>query len=137
MALLLFCTPMAAQAQNEDLDISAEPLCFQVRNEAEFTVIGTVSTDFYTRPDGIRTRHRSNFRFSPAGSIDETTGEPSDRKTFCASGPFFPGRKMELKLKTLIPVFTCKTRVDQGEIIITGRRRADDDGVDMIAYCFD
>lgn len=128
---------MDAIAQNENLDISAEPICFTVRNQATFSVIGMISTDYFTRPDGIRTRHRSNFRFQPAGSIDKKTGKPKDRQDFCTSGPFFPDRKMEIQLKTLIPVFTCKTRIDQGEIIIEGRRRADDSGVEMAAVCFD
>lgn len=131
------CLPSVVFAQNEFLDITPEPICFTIRNTADFRVLGNVSTDYFMRPDGIRARHSSNFRLQSAGSVDSRTGKPDDRMTACSSGPFLPGRKLDFQLKTIIPVFSCRTRVDQGEIIVVGNRRADDSGVEMRALCFD
>jgi hypothetical protein len=106
----VFMTPVHASAQA----VLSEPACFAVRNTAPYMVTGTISTDYYERPDGIRARHRSNFRL-----------EPQMSEEFCASGPFYPGWKLELTLRTLVPVFSCKTQIDQGEITIKGEIKPD------------
>ena len=125
----------AAQIDNSTLDIVEEPICFTLRNEADYGVAGNLVTDKYMRPDGVVTRHRSNFRFEPAGSLDED-GNPSDRADFCSYGPFMPDRQLELTLRSLFPIFSCKTRVDQGEIVIKGQRRDDDSGMQTWAECY-
>jgi len=122
-------------AQNEDLDIVSEPICFEVRNEAEYSVTGSFQTDFYTRGDGIRARHRSNFRLQAAGSVDDETDLPSDRAEFCSYGPFLPDRKLSFTLRTLVPIFACQTRVDQGEIVIKGKRKPEG-GTETWAECY-
>lgn len=125
LALLsLTAPPAAAQALpgNEDLDVSKTPYCFTVVNEAPYSIYGDFSTNYYTRPDGIRARHRSNFRLMAAGEVDEE-GRPADRAEFCSYGPFYPGRKLEMTLRTLVPVFACQTRLDAGPIIIQGIRK--------------
>ncbi len=124
--------PVRGSAQ----DIVSDPICFNVRNDANFTVYGNLGTDYYTTPDGIKARHRSNFRLEAKGEIDEE-GYPADRAEFCSYGPFYPGRKLEFVLRTLFPVFSCMTRIDQGEIVIKGKRKADDSGVDMWAECYE
>ena len=124
-------------AQNENLDIVSEPICFILRNEANYGVQGDFSTDKFTRPDGVVTSHRSNFRLGKAGAINEETGFPTDRAEFCSYGPFLPDRQLRFRIRTLFPVFHCKTRVDLGqEIVIKGQRRADDNGVITWAECF-
>ncbi len=85
------------------------PACFTVYNSAPYQVSGTIATDYFTRDDGIRTRHRSNFRL-----------EKSERNEFCTTGPFFPDWTLELTLRSLVPLFSCKTRIDMGEILIRG-----------------
>ena len=90
-------------------NILTEPACFALYNSAPYQVNGTIATDYFTRDDGIKTRHRSNFRL-----------EPQEREEFCTTGPFFPDWTIEIILRSLIPVFNCHTRVDQGEIVITG-----------------
>ena len=116
-------------------DIVSEPICFKVRNSADFTMYGNFGTDYYTTPEGAKARHRSNFQLFAAGSVDEE-GYPSDRAEFCSYGPFFPGRQLELQIRTLFPVFSCKTRIDQGEIVLRAERNADDDGYKYFADCF-
>ncbi len=137
LILLLLVMPLSARAQNENLDISSDPICFVVRNSADYKVYGKISTDKYTREDGVVTRHRSNFRLDAAGGKNADSGNPSDRAEFCSYGPFLPDRQLILTLRTLFPVFECKTRVDMGEeIVIKGARKADDSGVDTWAECF-
>ena len=125
LTLCLFM-PLQANAQNEDLDIVDDPICFSVKNTANYTILGSFITDYYTRPDGIKTRHRSNFRLSPDSSEE-----------YCTYGPFLPNRQLLLSLRTLFPVFECKTRIDMGEIVIKGARNKNDTGVITWAECFE
>ncbi len=104
-------------------EIISDPLCFMVRNEAPYKAYGSFVTNYFTNSDGIRARHRSNFRLEKAGAIDKKTGYPADRAEFCTYGPFYPERKLELVLRTLVPIFSCITRIDQGELVIKGQRK--------------
>ena len=131
-ATLLF--PVIASAQNENLDISAEPICFIVRSEAPYKTYGSFRTEFFTREDGIRARHTSNFRLEETGALDEK-GRPADKAEFCSYGPFLPGRKLEFTLRTLVPIFSCKTKIDQGEIVIKGFRKPEG-GTETWAECY-
>lgn len=128
--------PASAQMRAGQPDIVKDPICFQVRNSADFTMYGNFGTDYYTDPSGAVARHRSNFRLEAAGSINEE-GYPTDRAEFCSYGPFFPGRKLELQIRTLFPVFSCKTRIDQGEIVLRADRKPSDNGYDYYADCYE
>lgn len=129
--LFLFSAP-GGQAQ----DIVAEPICFQLVNKAPYRVFGTFVTERFTRPDGIETRHRSSFRLEEPGTIHEEEGYPLDRAEFCSYGPFFPGRKLDLTLRTLVPIFSCRTRIDQGPIVIHGRKKPEG-GTETWAACYE
>lgn len=135
-AIALIFIPQLASAQNENLDIVDKPICFAIVNQASYKTLGTLATGYYFTPEGTRTRHRSNFRLDSAGSINEETSKPSDRVEFCSYGPFLPNRQLELTLRSLWPIFTCETRIDQGEIVIKGERNAEDTGVDTWAECY-
>ena len=87
------------------------PICFNIINQAPYTVIGSVATDTYDAPGGSKARHRANFRLK----VREHT-------QFCTTGPFYPDRKMELTLRSLIPLFSCMTKID-GNIVIRGERK--------------
>ena len=126
MGFLMFGSVSAVQAQGDDPflvteptrpsaegEVTAQPYCFNLVNQASYTVTGNIATNYFTRPDGIRARHRSNFRI-----------EAKDRAEFCTSGPFYDGYKVELTLRTLVPVFSCKTAVT-GDVWIYGRQQAD------------
>jgi hypothetical protein len=134
LLVLLFCTfGQGAQAQ----EILNEPICFTVRNTAPHKVYGNFVTDYYTAEDGTQARHRSNFRLDEAGAKDPEKGFPLDAAEFCSYGPFFPERKLELVIRTLIPVFSCKTSVEKGEILIKSERLPDDSGNKIWAECFE
>lgn len=128
--VLLAAMPAAAQQAGE---IVAESICFSVRNTASYKVFGSFVTDLYTEADGTKARHRSSFQLDAAGSKDEK-GHASDHAEFCSYGPFFEGRKLELTLRTLIPIFSCMTRIDAGEILIQGKMKPDG-GTDTSAVC--
>lgn len=117
-------------------NIVKDPICFTLRNTAPFKVYGTFSTDSFVRPDGVKTRHRANFRLDPAGAVDPEKNTPTDRAEYCSYGPFFPGNKLDLTLRTLVPIFNCRTRIDQGEIIIEGKQKPEG-GTDTHALCFE
>lgn len=107
-------------------EITDEPICFTIRNEAPYKVYGDVATDYFTTPEGTQARHTGTFRLEAAGTVDKITGYRKDITEFCSSGPFYPGRQMALRLRTLIPIFSCKTSIEVGEIVIHGR--FEDDG---------
>ncbi len=130
-ALLLTFAPNIARAQ----EILNEPVCFTVRNTANHKVYGNFVTDYYTAEDGTQARHRSNFRLDEAVAKDPEKGFPLDAAEFCSYGPFFEGRQLELVIRTLIPVFSCKTSVEKGEIIIKSERLPDDSGNKIWAEC--
>jgi len=100
MFSVMFCAFAAVpvSAQQPLGEVTYEPLCFSIINEAPFTVIGTVATQYYIRADGIKARHRENFRLGP-----------QDWKQLCTRGPFFDGRMLDITLKTLVPIFECRT----------------------------
>lgn len=131
-----FGLPASAQELAREPDIVKDPICFLVRNSADFTMYGNFGTDYYTDPAGTLARHRSNFRLEAAGSINEE-GYPTDRAEFCSYGPFYPGRKLNLQIRTLFPVFSCKTRIDQGEIVLRAKRKPSDNGYDYYADCYE
>ncbi len=103
-------------------EVVDQPICFNVVNNAPYTVFGTFITNIYTAEDGTKARHRSNFRL-----------EPNFKSEFCTYGPFYEGRKLELVLRTLIPVFSCKTGIN-GDVMIHGRKKPEG-GTDTWAVC--
>lgn len=131
LAAGLFTGAGAALAQ----EIVKDPICFTVRNEAPYKIYGNFITDYYTTPNGTQARHRSNFRLEEAGAKDEKEGFPTDKAEFCSYGPFMEGRRLELVLRTLVPIFSCKTKIDQGEIVIKGYRKPEG-GTETWAECF-
>ncbi len=102
-----------ASAQEAFGEVVSSPICFNIKNEADYSVFGRVMSNYFVRADGVKTRHRSTFRLSP-GAWREV----------CTTGPFFEGRQVELVLQTLVPIFDCKTAIT-GDIIIRGERTSD------------
>lgn len=127
LALLLsqlFILP--AQAQ----EITAQPICFTVRNTADHKIYGEFRTDYVTDDDGQKIHHSGSFRLEAAGTTHPEKDYPLDRSEFCSSGPFFPGRQLELVLRTMFPVFSCKTNIESGEIVIHSKKQKKD-GVEI------
>lgn len=108
--------PLAAQ------EITAQPICFTVRNASENRIYGEIGTAQITREDGQKIHHTGSFRLEPAGQRHANKGYLRDRAEFCSSGPFYPGRQLEFVLRTLIPVFSCKFTPELGEIVVQTKK---------------
>lgn len=128
--LVLIICIMAMPTPSSAQDITSSPICFIIRNNAEHTVYGEVATDYITTPDDQKIRHTGSFRLQPRGTTHPTEGFAQDRSEFCSSGPFYPGRQLELTIRTLVPVFSCKTSVELGEIVIHSKK-VDKDGIQI------
>lgn len=124
LLVLGLAVPHVAQAASADGEVVDEPICFNVVSQAPYTVYGSFITNFFTRDDGARARHRSNFRL-----------ETNQKAEFCTYGPFYEGRKLELVIRTLVPVFTCKTALS-GDIVVSGRRKPEG-GTETWAACLE
>ena len=119
--------PVALQAQDQERrtlsegytqpkaygDVLKDPVCFKIGSDAPYTVYGTVVTNYYMDSRGIKARHRSNFHL-----------KQNEETEFCTYGPFYEGQTLDLVLRTLIPVFTCRTKIDE-KIMIHGALNAD------------
>jgi hypothetical protein len=87
-------------------EITPYPICTQIINEADYAVRGTLSTARGETPEGEPILHSSNFRLLPG-----------ERQDICSSGPFYEGQRLELTLRTVIPVFECRTALTASIII--------------------
>lgn len=105
---MLSAAPARAQMDGE---ILTDPICFYLINKAPYTVLGSVNSNIYQAQDNVKARHRSNFRL-----------EVGQKAPFCSTGPFYEGRKLELTLRTVIPIFSCKTAITR-DIVIEGERK--------------
>lgn len=100
--------PGASVPMTTEGEVLNAPLCFRVVNRAPYTVTGSLYTNFYTNRDRQKARHTSNFRL-----------EAGQSQPFCSYGPFYEGRKLELVLRTLVPIFSCRTKIES-DIYIMG-----------------
>lgn len=94
-------------------EILKQPVCFKIVNTAPYTVFGQIKTNYFIRPDGVRSRHRSNFHLKPKEEAD-----------VCTAGPFFEGRRLQFELRTLLPIFTCKTKLRE-TMYVQGKTQED------------
>lgn len=101
---LLTCSfpAMAQYNPNEgrEGEILSSPICSKIVNRSKQTMIGTLSTAPQST-DGQTMTNSQNFRLEAGEKLD-----------FCAAGPFYKGRRLHLVLRTLIPLFDCKTKID-------------------------
>ena len=101
-------------------DVTPCQECATLRNAANQEVMGVIKTESF-KYKGQMVRHEKNF--------DLKDGETAE---VCSTGPFFPGYKVELTIRTIMPLFSCKTRLS-GEIVL--RRREKDGFTDLYADC--
>lgn len=113
----------AGQPAAQDGVFSDTPVCSDLINETGYAVYGAVETDRAIGPDGETIYHRSNFRL-----------KADERTRICANGPFFPGGKVILTLRSLFPLFECKTAL--GQPITINATRKDSGGYDWSATCY-
>jgi hypothetical protein len=96
--IVVCCLSLSCIASADQPFVTQEPVCFKIINTASYNIRGSVSTDEFPMSNGVMTRHRSNFSLN-AGKTMEA----------CSSGPFFEGQRLQIDLRTLVPIFSCKT----------------------------
>lgn len=79
-------------------EISRQPDCANLINRSSVTMNGTIALMPQTLPDGKIQQYMDNFKLAP-----------NESREICASGPFYAGRRLELTIRSLIPLFSCKT----------------------------
>lgn len=124
LAAAFLITGLVEPAWAQDGQFSSAPVCSDILNKTGFTVYGNVETDKAV-VNGKTIYHKSNFRLSK----DENT-------RICASGPFFEGNKLRLVLRSLLPVFECKTKLGK-PITLTATPRESGLGYDWKASCYE
>ena len=122
--LLVILLLLSLPAQAEEL-YSPEAQCALIRNAMSTTASVAIRTDFYTKPDGKRSYFEDILKLD-AGKEREV----------CAKGPFLPEYKVYLTVKSFVPLFDCKTKL-QGEIVIRERKSKSGEGREIYASCAD
>jgi hypothetical protein len=93
--------------------LSPTPLCSVFKNQSERTVFIAVRTNYFEGADGTKQRHEASIRL-----------EPQEKQQICAQGPFYDGYRVEVILRTLIPLFDCKTKLGN-DLNITQTKEGD------------
>lgn len=122
LALMAFLSAANA-AHAQDGQFTATPVCSDLINDTGHSVYGAVETDRATAPDGDVTYYKSNFRL-----------KAGEKTQICSNGPFFTGGKLTLTLRSLFPLFECKTSLGQPISIKTQRNERG--GLDWSATCY-
>ncbi len=110
LVLMVVCLSSVASAQL----ISPRPQCATIRNETGDRVFASIRSAYTANAAGEQKRHEGSFRL-----------EKGEKTEVCSIGPFYPGYQVELVVKTMIPIFSCKTRLS-GTITLTSSRDKDD-----------
>ena len=93
--------------------LSPTPQCSVFKNQSERTVFVAVRTNYFEGTDGTKQRHEASIRL-----------EPQEKQQICAQGPFYDGYRVEVILRTIIPLFDCKTKLGQ-DLNITQSKEGD------------
>ena len=121
LALLFLLIPVSAQAAEL---YSPQPKCAVIRNETKDKTFVAIRTDFYTKPDGARSYYEEIMHL-----------KPDEERQVCAKGPFYDGYKVNLIIKSLFPLFDCKTKLE-GTIPVR-EKPTPSGGRDFYAVCVD
>ena len=105
--IVIFVSPAFAQIKlpvgtGKEGEILKQPICNWLTNRSDQTIMGFIATASQKVASGDEVKHRENFRL-----------DAGERKQFCAAGPFYEGQRLELTIRTLIPLFSCKTKIDR------------------------
>jgi hypothetical protein len=93
--------------------LSEKPLCSIMHNDSERTVFIAVRTNYFIAPNGEKNRHEASLRL-----------EPMQKQQVCAQGPFYDDYRVEIILRTIIPLFDCKTKLGD-DLRITQTKQKD------------
>lgn len=91
-----------AGAQMPDGEVTRQPICSKLTNRSSVTIQGTITLAPQRLENGDVHQFSDNFKLSPG-----------QRQDLCASGPFYEGRRIDLTIRTLFPLFSCKAALGQ------------------------
>lgn len=100
-------------------DVTPFQECGTLVNAADQQVMGVIKTESFMFRGKIL-RHEKNFSLQNGETVE-----------VCSTGPFYPGYKVELTIRTIMPLFTCQTRLS-GNIYL--RKKWDDKNGVSILY---
>ncbi len=99
-------------------------VCGQIHNQSPHRIYGGISTNIAGERQGTQVRHRETFSL-----------EADEKLDVCSEGPFYEGQRLELTLRALFPLFSCKTQIASRVIAIRSEPR--EDGTPrFFAQCF-
>lgn len=107
-ALLFLSLPVSAASPlppvggGKDGEVTRQPICANLINRSVVNIQGSIALMPQVLPDGTPQQYSDIFKLSP-----------NEKKEICASGPFYEGRRIELTIRTLIPLFSCKTSLQR------------------------
>lgn len=102
IALPAFAQPaMPTVTEGMEGEITAKPICTFLTNRSDQAILGSIGLASQTLPSGETITHNENFRL-----------KAGDKRQVCAAGPFFEGRRIRIVLRTVMPLFECKTKID-------------------------
>jgi len=99
IAIPAYAQPPSTEPSGE---ITSRPVCGKLVNRSDQTIMGKIATKSQMLPSGDMVAHQENFKL--------LSGQ---EREICAAGPFFQGRRLELTLRTIIPLFSCYTKIDR------------------------
>lgn len=102
---------------------SGGPVCGWIENKSGYKIYGSLATDIAGEREGVPARHRATIRL-----------EDGEKMDVCSEGPFFEGQRLELTLRSLFPLFSCKSRIAGHTIIIQSEPR-EEGGLRFFANC--
>lgn len=121
--LFLFLLIFSGSVQAQEL-YAPTPQCAQIKNETKDDALVEIRTDYYLHENGAKDYYETILRL-----------KPDESREVCAKGPFYPDYKVNLTIKSLFPLFDCRTKLT-GEIPIRERKAAGG-GRDFYAVCAD
>lgn len=110
LSLCVLASPAFAQTL-----LSDSPRCFTIINASGYKAFGSVATAMAVDAAGNSNYHTDNFQL-PDG----------ERKEVCATGPFYSNYSLEVRLRSLFPVWSCYVPTNGQELRILSR--TDEDG---------
>lgn len=115
LTLCLFILAMGMSFHMAQAQVfSDHPLCLTIYNGTDREVVGHVETDAFYDVTGKLSWHRQNFRL-----------DVQKEERVCSTGPFFKGFKLRVVIKTIMPLYSCKTDMNRK---ITISRKIDETG---------
>lgn len=115
LLLIFLCTPSYAQidfSTQKDGEVVKKPICTYLTNRSSQTIMGSIAVMPQKTADGRTVTLEENYRL-----------EAGERHKICALGPFYEGRRVSLVIRTLLPLFECKTKIDR-EIFLDAKEGA-------------